>query len=608
MSHAILVRITAHGNDWQFSVGDGLARPVEQIVSGSVFQGAEGRITKALSTVSPVAIPGKDARRTRFEGEAGQTLGNLLPNGSSSRLAFLLGQAEGRQETAVIVIDTADPTPRALPWELLALGDKPPLEALSDVIITRLAPGTARMPHPAASQLSTWIWCPDPQDPVCGRRLDALRETLRGLQIPHQDLDVKVLPDSEETTAVVVHLVCHGRRVENQVQIHLGEEQTRAPGTATHVLAPLLRRSVLVILDVCEAGDATPDELESLAGRIIASGAGSVVAPMTRSSLLATNALSEGLYRSLLAGSTVPEAVAAGRRQVRGLALPHPDSRWCNSVLYLSDLGGANADPPVSKGWCPSDWPRPAPDAASLLEAAYRLAYASSAGFVGLEHLVGALPGVSGGSTLCAQVRFAVSQRPSEWRRHLEVLNVVATRSQLGMGSPRLQRYGQYLSDGFDLEALWEVIRNDPTTPLREVLLFHDDPSRGGATLGAVTDTSANKFALATGFEVLGGPEDGRRLHPKTGHSIGRWSDQAQADLLLYATTPLIDPYLSRRHLVWMETGRIELLRSGDRQRGMTPPEPFGPGEVTILEGDILILTKGTRLRGVRDAAFGDRA
>jgi len=98
------------------------------------------------------------------------------------------------------------------------------------------------------------------------------------------------------------------------------------------------------------------------------------------------------------------------------------------------------------------------------------------------------------------------------------------------------------------------------------------------------------------GFEVIGGPEDGRRLVPETGETIGREAPEEGPDVGLYGETALVDRRLSRQHLVWRGQGRIELRRRGVLER-RGHERVLGSQEVRLELGDRLRLGSGTFLR-----------
>ena len=98
------------------------------------------------------------------------------------------------------------------------------------------------------------------------------------------------------------------------------------------------------------------------------------------------------------------------------------------------------------------------------------------------------------------------------------------------------------------------------------------------------------------GFEVIGGPEDGRRLRPETGQTIGREAPEEGPDVGLYGETALVDRRLSRQHLVWRGQGRIEMRRRGSLER-RGHERVLGSQEVRLEVGDRLRLGSGTVLR-----------
>ncbi len=605
----IRIRISSAAGAWRLGVGDRDTRPTEVDVPSDVIDAVRADVHEALSKVPTVVVPGRDAARTATEEAAGKRLAAILAASPdfAARLAYHLGLARGRNELAVLVVDAEDPEARALPWELAsAIPSMPPMEEDGSAIVARFAPGQARdSAATACARLAAVVWCPTPDDKICSRRLTTLRTELDALGVRVVSMTGAAPTEQLRTRAgeaMVLHVVAHGARVGDEVQLLMGDGG-QAPGAASHVLAPWSSAVELVLLDVCEGGDATPDELQGLAARLVAAGAPAVASPLGRSSVEAADAFAAGVYRGLVAALSIPEAVASGRRAVRGLGLAHPDSRWCNFALYVGDLDTAARPGPVARRWLPNGWATPAPDAAELLDAAHRLSQSSGAGYVGLEHLVQAQASAGGTGMTTQHVRLSLSGRDDFWR----TLGAGWVPSANGRadpgGTPRLQGWAQSLVPGFGLEQLWQLICSDPTHGLHAVpgvgsLLAAPGLMDGGDTLEAGPGPiSASPGAPGTQLQVLWGPEDGRAIVPEVGDVVGRWSEDADRTThRLYEGTAITDPYLSRQHLEWVGAGRIDLRRPTELSRGGRT-ERLEPGEFDALVGDILGLSAVTRLR-----------
>jgi len=601
MAHPLLIQIRPDTDGgWRVAVGDGRSRAAEGTLTPDQVIGARERIQRALASSSPVLVRGRDASRSRAEEQAGSHLSALLTAAPelAARWAWLLGRAAGQHQLALVVIDATEPTARALPWELLAGPEGPPLEESGSGVVLRLAPAT---PPPALEPrrgLDLRLWCAEPKDPTCAARIGALRSLA-------DRLGLRLLegPGEAEEGREVLWVIGHGERVADGVCLAL-EDADQGPGTAAHALGPAVRQAGLVVLDVCEAGCATPGELDALATRLMTSGARACAGPLIRAGLEAADAFASGLVVALLEGADAASATAAGRREVRALALPHPDCRWANHALWISDVAVLDT-PLVRVERRPTGWPRPGPVAAELVGEAVHLATAAEGGFIGVEHLLAALGQASDATPSTAALRFALSRDRELWRRHLVGLSLDASRPTELLPSPRLTRLGWWLPDGFDLEALWSELAREPGDLLGHLLgPFPTSLPTGESTLKSATwgwDSGFQEEPVAV--EVLGGPEDGRRLRLGPGESLGRASTEGGPDHGLYQTTRLVDPYLSRRHMRWDGASHVTALRPLVRVRGGDQRKVSTTVEVKA--GDVLTLTDATSLRLLGAAALG---
>ncbi|MEQ1508278.1 MAG: hypothetical protein ABMB14_38965, partial [Myxococcota bacterium] len=105
-------------------------------------------------------------------------------------------------------------------------------------------------------------------------------------------------------------------------------------------------------------------------------------------------------------------------------------------------------------------------------------------------------------------------------------------------------------------------------------------------------DSTAVATGVAVRFELVGGPEDGRTILPRSGDAIGRAGGDAQ--IALYADSRLTDRRLSRSHLRW-DGARFQASRPIQVIAADGPRDPAAPPRV----GDVLVVTTATRLRAV---------
>lgn len=106
----------------------------------------------------------------------------------------------------------------------------------------------------------------------------------------------------------------------------------------------------------------------------------------------------------------------------------------------------------------------------------------------------------------------------------------------------------------------------------------------------------------AVALEVVGGPEDGLRLAPRPGDTIGRWAAVDGPTLPLFRGTPVTDAKTSRALLTWNGDGTVTLKGAGHRLRAGAV-DRVGPGRVELRAGDLL--APGSRPR-VRFRALGE--
>lgn len=462
----------------------------------------------------------------------------------------------GDSEVRALVIESADPALLALPWERLYFDEHAPLEVQRRAVVARLHQVREPGPRPEGP-FEILRWCPTPHDQGCGRinhRMDELAKSL-GIEV---DAFENVVPK----TPFVLHVVSGGHGLEH-LEPHLARGSEGRLGL-------VLERCELVVLSV-QAGN--PEELDQLSKRFLELGAPSVVVPAGEAEVEGLQRFGDGLYQALARGAGVAEAVLEGRRKLRDWGRRHQGARWFDLHWLVGSLQAADAPPLREALWRPRGWPRPAADAARLLELARDLAAAQGGGFLGIEHVVASLRKVEGGGQATAQIRASLP-RLDEFESALAALSPQTEAQDLAI-TPRLAGWREGLTDGFSLDALCAVLAMDLTAGL----------SGSHQASGAPADT----------LTVLGGPEDGRVLVLAQGQSLGRHSEAGGASHPLYQGMRLTDRRLSRQHLVWMSQGLVELKRAARRFRAGEIAR-VGPGEVDIRAGDLLVLTHATRL------------
>ena len=618
----IILRVMPQADGaWRIVVDNHRTRPGEGVLHRDQVAALLRRWERAEEVRFPaVPVPGQrgEVQCADAEERIGQTLSAVfrtLP-ALQARLAEHLGKAEGEREAAVVVVDVdaSDPRVRGLPWELLASPTQDSgLEAGGAAVIARLTQGRPAARSQPATRFRFLRWSPTPGDPLCRARMEAIDAWFERVGLPCPvDVDPRqgMLPPSEPGHADVLHLICHGWGDLDRVHLVLNDGP-HPPGEPAHLLSHRLPDLRLVVLDVCEAGGVVQSELANLAGRLVAAGAPLCVAPVRQASLEACQAFSQGLYSALVLGQPIPLAVAQGRRAVRGLARPYPDSRWCNHVLYVGDLDALTA-PGLRPGWMPRGCPPPSPEAAELLDRAFRLARERDDGYVGLEHLLRAQGGLPVAVAVGTQAWILLGELEETWLvRPRGVVRQPGGGIDEG-GTPRLQAVTSALPPGFGVEMLWQRIAADL------------DP--GGATWSAVppgrtlrltwtlasgtlTPSGPTPFPGAAGdappdsLRVLGGPEDGRVLKPGPKEEIGRWDEESPTDHGLYRGTPLVDATLHRRHVEWLGPGDVRPLHTLSLGRGhqtlQVQPQNLKGGRLALQVGDVLVLTRATRLQAL---------
>lgn len=563
--------------------------------------------------MSPLLLAGDDAAVAAGEERAGRLLAAVLASspGVARAVSEQRGAARATGRPLVIVLDAHDETIRALPWECLAIDvDEGPLESGGGGLVVRLGAGLG---PPPSGALQPVLWTTDAEDPVVRELAADVEMACRSAGLP---APVRPGPDAAERRGPgLVFLVGHGESVDQHLRL-LGQDGALAPGTVAHALQPWLAGAALVVLLVCEGGLRSMRARSGLVDSILAAGAPAVLASDARLAAQAGTMLVRELVPALARGDSLALAVTAGRRAVRGLAWPFPDSRWWRlglTIGHAEAVGWAGPRHRLPHGWSPG------PEAGRLLTAAMEHAARRRQRWLGVEHLVLALR--DGPSPVRRELRLAArhwSAMLADYLDQFELVGNVPMRL-----SPRLVRVRDALPAGFQVDDLVEAVlqalppallrrlglplgRDDgstyrfdfdpsdtslPSVPLGDDLLATED-ERDRTDDG--TGEPGGEGDPCCGLEVLGGPEDGRRIVPAPGEELGRSTSSAQADHALYLDAGGIDPFLSRRHLRFLGPSRVELLRPGYRlvsQPGLRPR-----GEIELRVGEILGLTPLTWL------------
>ena len=486
----------------------------------------------------------------------------------------------------VLVIDAQSFDARAMPWEQLALPGLGPLEE-GGCAIARLSAEGSNDPGPEAGDLCALVWSEDPASPGAVELNATLARVTGelGLQSP-ATLKQGELSWVERDAALVLHL--HGRAS----AISSALRGSTLGGDVDFAMLPsAIGRCVLVVLHPVIDAQSGEADIDHLVSDLLRAGAPAVLAVNTALDGPASFLLTRGLYASLSSEEPLPAAAAAARRALRELGAGAPRVQLIVSVLELLNRGAL-----LRERWRPEGWPRPSAEAAALLHGAFEIATLTRSGFVGLEHLALTLAraGAGGGGT--DRTRQLLILRRDQLREHLAAYAPMPGRSPDWRGTPRLRGYASLLQPGFSPSALWRVVVDDAGAMLRE-LARGSSPTPSTTPEGAMFEGGPG--AAARALQVIGGPEDGRILSMEPGQTLGRWSESGAAVHTLYQDSSLVDRYLSREHLRWLGEGAVELLAQGRLLVRGGERVVVNKGPLSLHLDDMLVLTRGTWLRGV---------
>lgn len=525
----------------------------------------------------------------------GQALARVLSSRErlAKQLPFLLGPATGRAGRPALVVDVEGELAQ-WPWELLAGSpEQAPLEHTRRASIARLAPGPKQPARDeAAHRLRVIYWCGVPGDGSNAERvaaLEALLQTLSRSDALEYGSAVDAPRPPDRPVATVLHIVAGEN--DDVIGHIVGADSSQGGG---YIASSWLRGVDLVLLDIAEGASSAGHEW---ARRVVAAGGPACIAPTSRCSTDSAKVFVGTLYERLLAQDSLADAVSSARAdQVRRA----PGGGW--HALYVGDASVLQRKSLIEQRWRPEGWPGPSPAASNFLHRAFQLAQQSGVGFVGLEHLAMALEGDDELPPNAAALREVLVPRGDELRRRLAGLVPTPDRAADWRGTARLRAYGPLLPPDLDIDDVWELVAADNAHALHEVAgrpLATVLTSNAAASLRPVVwspDAPDVGRDVPIGLQIAGGPEDGEILHPTEGDIIGRASEGVRLSFPLYARTLLVDRRLSRRHVKWVGAGRVMVVRRARVRRGASE-HVLQPGEFQLEPGDLLRLTRSTRLR-----------
>lgn len=476
-----------------------------------------------------ILLPGADAGMVAAERRAGRALAGLFAGAVDLALADARARARDRLE---LLIDA--PTLEGLPWELLECAPADAGPAAGARVI-RVVPGAARAPRGHGVE----IWTPRPQDAVCAEVAGALAAIA-----------------TERVRARVLHVVCHGETRGGEMFLRLDDDRWLDAAGAAAVLRPRLAEAPVVVLDVCGAGGAVEDAGASLPRRLVEAGAAACLAPRCPFDADASRVASTALYAALSDGQDLATAVEAARGALAGLGMAHPALRWWTPVLVVAEARALRLG------------------AEAVLAAAVRLGAAD--GFVGVEHLALAFaraPAPPPAVDVERERLLAMGQARGAWSR--------------GPGeatpTPRLASMLAALPEDVDDATLFEAFAR--ARPVRMAVPFLSraaPPAKPGGPTIEVDEPEPIEPQGGWVLEVLGGPEDGRRITLAPGDVLGRWDPARAEPAVELFVGGAFDPAVSRRHLE------------------VTPTMELRPLAPVVESGGVLTLGLATRLLVLR--------
>jgi hypothetical protein len=541
------IRRTEEGG-WAVEVKDVDRRRSQGALDSDEVEQVTGRVREALAAEGPIAHE-----------VAASPMSWVVTSGGAVSAALTRSQRTAglRNEDLILVVQPAADTLATLPWELIAEDmDGPPLELARSVTVAMQERGPGQTDRIPGVAVATRWWSGSVDDPVAATMVPLLQEVAE---------DASEVRGGSTAGAVrtVVHVLIDSRRVGRlgpPLPAPLREAVSHAALVVVHAVGESAREPAIV----------------AAVKAMLLEGAGSVIAPRGPWERSASFALTRALYAAFSDESTLSAAVRRSRRAVRALRLLGQGGRWSSIRWYVGAKVPTSAFVADMSYLAP--WGSPGHSAVELLRAAWAAAGRSGDGFAGIEHLALA-------ASRRAEVRVPAAQRSVQCLRRIErLLGMYERREQPAelAWTPRLQRVGMSLPSGFGESDLWSAIAADAVHALK---ILH------GEETSAVMGAGPQDEAAALGLEVLCGPHDGEILKLAAGDVLGRASKREPAAVQLYATGPVFDPRLSRRHLVWRGGGLVELLRPIAR-----PALSVGV-PIRLEEGSVVRLTELTNMR-----------
>ncbi len=540
-----------------------------------------------------IVVPGEDATWRALEEGAGRALGRVLSAAPALGrvLARAQGEADGANKQLTMGVDLGDPALASLPWELLASGpDGAGLEPASGGLVVRLAPGGARALRDAPIQPLVWSLPGGADDDCVAPVLAHLRHRIleEGLPEPADALAATV----DKHRCPVLFVVMHGDLVGELLALVDGASGAVGGGTLAQALGRVMEHCAAVVLLVCDGGYRPARWGDGLVPRVLERGARVCVAPTGHLPVPTAKAFVDGFVHALARGRSIGHAVREGRGRISARHDAAPAARWWRMQVAVSDLHALRwkGRPGIPPGW------QPGKGALRLVQDAVDRAAELGHDWLGIEHIVLALrPRDLTGRRLRAlhTWRGELKARLGTWVVEDE-RNPIATR--------RLERAVMELPPGFEIHHLVEAIQGTLPWRFRQAvdLEWGSDSSYTITLDSSILDEGS--FDPDVGgpwdtFEVLGGPDDGRRILVRPGQRLGRRSSKPKADVQLFERSRCFASGVSRLHLEVLDGGRVAAHRKCPAQLSADRTHPLACGEeVTLQAGDIVQLSAGVAL------------
>lgn len=484
-------------------------------------------------------------------------------------------QSVGARPVPLLVDARTDPL-RAVPWEL-AQGLDPAAHPLGGCRLRRLCPAGPLGAPERGLQVLVLIWAPETGDPRLAPLLADLTRALSALRrvaIRALPSDLSAVPAAPPGVPRILHVLTVGAGA--------AAAEARLVGGADPAATALVRSATLVVVDPVDASERAP----AGPARLVAAGCPLVVAPRHGFAPDASRAFHRAFYGAVAAGRSVAHATEEGRRALAALALPHPGARpWVPSLhVGAPDAADRALLRPAA---LPKGWAMGSTDGEAVVAAA--LEHARGQGYLGVEHLALALSEWEPASDLIAAARHAL----------VMVAGMLpgVEGPDPPVPSPRLAEAAASLPHGYDPEALLRMLATVPWVAERLGMAVLSR-LQGGVRRPPPPSSRPPAPPGPLVFEVLAGPEDGRRIVlDAPGQVIGRWDADALGDDAhrLFVGGRSVDRSVSRRHVVYVGGREVEVLGYTRLERGGRVADVRG--RLEVLPGDRLWLGAGTRLQ-----------